>query len=872
MTNTLLKILSLFALFSTQYVIAQDLLSWEEVTPPNFRDFRGFTFLDNDRWIAVGGNEENDAISTIAFTNDRGDSWNLLEDAVNAQLTAITFPNNVVGYITGWNGTLRKSMDGGESWQPLTLDGDLASRNYEATHFIDAEIGFIVGGNPSNDSIQTIAFTNDGGSNWNIIRDQRGPQLNDITFVDDQRGFIVADDGLLFSTVDGGTLWSDTLLNIQARNFKAIDFSGNLGIIVGGHPTNDSIQTILISTDGGSTWDLTLDRVGSQLNDVEIIGDDWIIAVGNDGTILQSVDQGTTWQPGNIPPDVNDQERDLNHINFMNRNLGMLTGEQGKLILYSPDSLAGMVVVRTEGVTEVDSTSVILHGSIDPGGIANNAFFEFGISPNSLADRLPANPGEVSGQEPVNVQLELAGLTRELVYFYRLVAENSQGKVVGDTRQFVLTESLIPNFSFEYWDTIVESQLQDWFTLGKIRKTTSHDGSSAVTLQADDSGSPGLILYGSTGQMALEGGISYPYRPDTLAGYFKYQIAEDDAAILFAQFKDSSGTSIGQNIFMITGVSDTFQYLEFPLSYTETSQPDSLILAILSTNAFSGQSNQESVLTVDNLQFIGDSVGLIPNGDFEGFDDVDILKPRYWFVQDRNNLGTVEQSDLSTHEDFSILVRGLYNTLSLRPDFNAQLPAFPISYRPEQLSGSIVFVPSHSDSLIIQVNIYASGQVIGNGSITFVDSTTASEEFEITLNYFNDVQLADSASINAWIFNANLIANLDLESFFILDDLRFDAFTTAVTEEITAHHQYLIVPNPAADEIRVIDIKNSAPLDRMDILEYSILDATGRLLQTSKQNQNRILISPLPAGHYFLKAALRDHTFIVAPFTKISTQ
>ena len=83
----------------------------------------------------------------------------------------------------------------------------------------------------------------------------QGNTLNDVYFVDENKGWAVGSRGTLLHTVDGGTTWSsrnfETGLNFKALSFVNQDCGWILAIgDVGYNPANRIYKT----TNGGADW------------------------------------------------------------------------------------------------------------------------------------------------------------------------------------------------------------------------------------------------------------------------------------------------------------------------------------------------------------------------------------------------------------------------------------------------------------------------------------------------------------------------------------------------------------------------------------------------------------------------------------------
>ncbi len=99
-----------------------------------------------------------------------------------------------------------------------------------------------------------------------------------------------------------------------------------------------------------------------------------------------------------------------------------------------PRTTQGIVIITTLEPTSVTDGSAILHGVVSPHENATTAWwFQWGTT-NKFENETPhAGTGGATAQADV----PLAGLTSGTIYYYRLVAENSEGRVMGATKVFV---------------------------------------------------------------------------------------------------------------------------------------------------------------------------------------------------------------------------------------------------------------------------------------------------------------------------------------------------------------------------------------------------------------------------------------------------
>jgi sugar lactone lactonase YvrE len=113
--------------------------------------------------------------------------------------------------------------------------------------------------------------------------------------------------------------------------------------------------------------------------------------------------------------------------------------------------------VRKGGVTEIEGTSAVIHGTVDPDGIPTTSCkFEWG--PNAYYGHTsPCSQGEVlNGSGAQDVSAEITGLSKGSTYHYRLIAANANGKATGADGTFI--QSARPVVTDEYVSEVHSDQ------------------------------------------------------------------------------------------------------------------------------------------------------------------------------------------------------------------------------------------------------------------------------------------------------------------------------------------------------------------------------------------------------------------------------
>lgn len=94
---------------------------------------------------------------------------------------------------------------------------------------------------------------------------------------------------------------------------------------------------------------------------------------------------------------------------------------------WSFTTVSSLPVVSTSAATNAAATTVTLNGSVNPGGIATTAWFEWGTSNTLLTYAATSSQSLGSGTGAVAVTATLTGLNPSTTYYYRAVGQNSAG-------------------------------------------------------------------------------------------------------------------------------------------------------------------------------------------------------------------------------------------------------------------------------------------------------------------------------------------------------------------------------------------------------------------------------------------------------------
>jgi len=295
--------------------------NWQPIYTDSRVFIRGISFNNPLNGIAVGDN------GAVLKSTDGGRSWEKVVSGVTKYLLCVEHSSIDTVWAGGQDGTLLKSVNGGTTWTKM-LNGP--SEEILSIQFLDPFTGFITGAGGM------ILKTTDAGNNWITLISGTTSPLWGIKFFNGLLGFAVGEGGHILKTTNGGGNW--TILRSDGRRYYSISALDSNNIWVTGD--NYSMRT----TDKGVSWISKKIFHASHLIAVEARNDSAAVFVGDDGLIVYTNNNGTTWSkfdPPTIMPYFD--------IKFFSDSFGMCIGQKGLLKTYD----AGKTWARFD----TDSTS-----------------------------------------------------------------------------------------------------------------------------------------------------------------------------------------------------------------------------------------------------------------------------------------------------------------------------------------------------------------------------------------------------------------------------------------------------------------------------------------------------------------------------------
>jgi photosystem II stability/assembly factor-like uncharacterized protein len=324
-------------------------------------------------------------------------TWTPLNTGTTALIISVSFPANDTGYILTDVGSIRKTVDGGNSWTSVTAPGPFGgpfkftsvqngfiavdSTLYRTTNGGSTWAPVIVGNNGffsniafatpligyvgfvkfSNDSIKYYKTIN-GGLNWNLMATIECYTMSTPMFFLTATDGFAGHDGQLFSTSNSANTWTSNYTNPNSDDISNLYF-----------PNTDTgyavffVDGLARTTNGGASWSL-LTTNGSAVFYATFFkdGKDGFVCGGNglnSGYIIHTTDAGTSWTVSHSSPYT------FLCMDFPSDNVGYVGGTNGKVMKYT-DVINGIAGTQQESEITIfpnPATEYVEITKIEPG-------------------------------------------------------------------------------------------------------------------------------------------------------------------------------------------------------------------------------------------------------------------------------------------------------------------------------------------------------------------------------------------------------------------------------------------------------------------------------------------------------------------------
>lgn len=248
----------------------------------------------------------------------------ILTSGTKTSLRGLSVVNDNVIWVSGSNGVVGKSSNGGKNWKWMTVTG-FEKTDFRDIEAFDASTAIIMGiSEPA-----YILKTNDGGETWKVVYENKtkGMFLDAMEFWNPQSGIVIGDpvNGRFFisRTFDGGNSWQDIPLDkrpladsgeacfaASGTNIRALDrdeavfISGGLKARLYKRDEVIALPYIIQGkeTTGAnsiSVWDHNKKNGGKKMI---VVGGDFNADSSHEKNCAITNDGGKTWSAPRTPP------------------------------------------------------------------------------------------------------------------------------------------------------------------------------------------------------------------------------------------------------------------------------------------------------------------------------------------------------------------------------------------------------------------------------------------------------------------------------------------------------------------------------------------------------------------------------------------
>jgi len=228
-------------------------------------------------------------------------TWEEIESGTTRSLAAVCFPNDRHGWIAGQGGVILHTGDGGGTWTAQSSGVDTYLLDID---FVDPYHGVAVGAD------STVVFTTDGGTTWRNAAFGSSLDLAEeinlfaLVMMDEKKACITGDGGRIFVSEDGGERWVESKSPLydeemmEGRILYSMTYDSGILYAVG-------VDGVLVnSTDQGKTWkERATGFTGPELYCIDVVNGAGL-AAGSGGHIIRTSDGGSSWQVMDVPEEI----------------------------------------------------------------------------------------------------------------------------------------------------------------------------------------------------------------------------------------------------------------------------------------------------------------------------------------------------------------------------------------------------------------------------------------------------------------------------------------------------------------------------------------------------------------------------------------
>ena len=277
-------------------------------------------FVNANTGFAIG--EENNFNAHVAVflkTTNGGVNWDRINMNIifDQWLYAISFINENTGWVCGKSSLIRKTTDGGITWESYYAATN--TPNFNAIQFLNDQTGYVGG------RYGMVAKSTNGGVNWTAL-DTALTHINVLHFFDANTGIMGDASSGIYRTTNGGLNWAYTSQTDSVGQryafYSLSSADANTVYIIG---TTYYNGFLIKTTNKGLSWNVVR-KFNNEMEAVFAMNSSTVYVGGTMNYNMFSTNGGLTWTNQIIPYTGNISIRGMF---FTNANTGFCSGTSG---------------------------------------------------------------------------------------------------------------------------------------------------------------------------------------------------------------------------------------------------------------------------------------------------------------------------------------------------------------------------------------------------------------------------------------------------------------------------------------------------------------------------------------------------------------
>jgi photosystem II stability/assembly factor-like uncharacterized protein len=195
-------------------------INWEKIiVDTKLWYFNNIEFWDENNGIIVS------YASDVYYTTNGGDSWSA-SSGVKRGVEDICYASQNILYLVGGDEKIYKSTDSGIYW--FQVYGGISLQSLLGVEFLNETYGIVTGEDGK------VLVTTDGGVSWITSSTGNSGLLRGVHILNDQDSYVAGTPEQVYKTTNGGTTWiSDFAGGNTVALYKIIFTENNIGLICG---------------------------------------------------------------------------------------------------------------------------------------------------------------------------------------------------------------------------------------------------------------------------------------------------------------------------------------------------------------------------------------------------------------------------------------------------------------------------------------------------------------------------------------------------------------------------------------------------------------------------------------------------------------